>query len=700
MRIKEFKIDGYKNLNISLIHNSDIMAVIGNNGSGKSNFIEAVSIIFGSLYTEKIKVDFDYSVKYIDSNKNTVEIKKEKSKRVFHVNGESQISIKEYLPKRIIAIYSGEATRLWDKCFFPIYDDFIKNINKSQTISLAFTTGFIPQLFYLNRNYWHISLLCLILSESENNKEFVKNILKIDTIEKIKFEFDAKNYENYADSAVMQLIRLIDKKQEYTLEEFKNIINEHRYIIDEIYKYLYAAFSPKNTKIIKDIEIKFNEHLVIDDLSEGEKKMLLIRAALEFAGQEDCFFLLDEPDAHIHVTNKERIIDAFEPYKANRQIIFCTHSPTLTNCINDDSLHMLENGNIILKQKQEKLGALLGNSWSKHELGAFLSSKKKFILLVEGKHDKLHINNAFYKLKDEYLDLDFDIFSIGGEDKIRPLMTGLYEAQVYGDKTYIAIYDNDKAGIKGYEGFDKDEKKTGYKKLHKDKHEHDNFFAFLLPKPDGFEQACTIETMFEALKYEEAYKDAVDMAMGHFTNKSIDRINEDILLNSKNILANKSKDFTKEDFVNFKKIFDLIRTIKNRGSQPDIVQQNTNDVQLTISSEEPKANFYYIDARGVKAKGYLSDSKMIVCKDSETILTTVPSCTKPIINMRKKLIDNNILKLEGDKYLFTQNYEFNSVSTAACVILGRNSNGWEMWKNAEGKTLDENKNLGYTGRRR
>lgn len=694
MKIKEFKIDGYKNLSLSLSHSSDIMAIIGNNGSGKSNFIEAVSLIFGNLYSEKISVDFDYFIKYLDSNNNIIEIKKEKSKRVFHVNNQSQISIKDYLPKRLIAIYSGEATRLWDKCFQAIYDDFVRNINKSQSGSLAFSNGFVPQLFYINRYYWHIALLSLALSDSEENKEFVKNILRIDKIEKIKFEFDSKNYTNYSDSPVMHLIRLIDNKQEYTLDEFKNIINDNGYIIDDVYKYLYAAFTPANSKIIKDIEIKFNEHLIVEDLSEGEKKMLLIRAALEFAGQEDCLFLLDEPDAHIHVTNKERIIDAFEPYRTNRQIIFCTHSPTLSNCINDESLHMLENGNIISKEKQSKLNTLLGDSWSKHELGAFLSSKKKLIILVEGKHDKLHINNAFTELKAEYPDLDFDIFSIGGEGKIRPLMVGLYEAEVYGDKTYIAIYDNDRAGqgkTAFGEGFDKDNNNLGYKKLHKDKHEHNNFFAFLLPKPDNFEQDCTIETMFEASKYEEAYREAVETAIGHFANKSIDKINEDILLNSKNILASKSKNFTKDDFVNFRRIFDLIRIIKNRENQHRIAKLDVNNTQPIGSlPKEQKIDFYYVDARGIKAKGYLSNTKMIVCKDSEATLSTVPSCSTSIAKMRDKLIENNILKLENDKYLFTQNYEFNSVSTAACVILGRNSNGWKIWKNSEGEILKRN----------
>ena len=54
MKIKNLKIEGYKNLDLELIHNVDIIALIGNNGSGKSNLLEALSLIFRSLYKKPI----------------------------------------------------------------------------------------------------------------------------------------------------------------------------------------------------------------------------------------------------------------------------------------------------------------------------------------------------------------------------------------------------------------------------------------------------------------------------------------------------------------------------------------------------------------------------------------------------------------------------------------------------------------------
>ena len=186
------------------------------------------------------------------------------------------------------------------------------------------------------------------------------------------------------------------------------MIVDEGYIADDVYKLLYIAFTPKSSKIITDITIRFNQYLTIEDLSEGEKKLLLIRAAFEFAEQEDSIFILDEPDAHIHLNNKNQIIKAFEPYKGNRQIVITTHSPTVTKAIDDDCLFMVNEGKIISKNKQDIIDDLAGDFWNKHQQSTFLSSNKNIILLVEGKHDKIHIKNAFEKLKSNYKDLVHD----------------------------------------------------------------------------------------------------------------------------------------------------------------------------------------------------------------------------------------------------------------------------------------------------
>jgi Domain of unknown function (DUF4357) len=47
------------------------------------------------------------------------------------------------------------------------------------------------------------------------------------------------------------------------------------------------------------------------------------------------------------------------------------------------------------------------------------------------------------------------------------------------------------------------------------------------------------------------------------------------------------------------------------------------------------------------------------------------------------------LKAENNQYIFTQDYLFSSPSAASAVVLGRTSNGWKAWVNANGQTLHE-----------
>jgi len=126
--------------------------------------------------------------------------------------------------------------------------------------------------------------------------------------------------------------------------------------------------------VSEDIVIKYNnENLEIEDFSEGEKKMILIKAALEFAAQEDSLFILDEPDAHIHLSNKVQIRKVFEEYEQNRQVIITTHSPTLTDCLDNESIYMLDRGKLISAEKQKVLESISGEFWNRFQQNTFIS---------------------------------------------------------------------------------------------------------------------------------------------------------------------------------------------------------------------------------------------------------------------------------------------------------------------------------------
>jgi len=556
MKIKQLQITGYKNLNISITHQSDNIALIGNNGSGKSNVLEALSFIFKELYTgKKEKVLSAYSIEYILDNGQTVKIERSGRHTKCFVDdvdiGGIRVNI---LPRKIVAIYSGEEERLWKGCYKPLYDDFLKKLNNSRRR----TPLGMPKMLYINKLYWNISLLTMLISDIDENKKFTKSMLNIDSVDKIRFTFKETYYNKYKNNPTLNLVKSIDSKNEYTLDEIKQVLAN--YIPDDIYQYLYFAYRPKASKIVEDVEIEFNGGQTVESMSEGEKKLLLLKSALEFAGQEDTLFIFDEPDAHVHINNKHQIIEMIKPYKHNRQVVITTHSPTLTKAIKNDhdDLYMLDAGSVIPKEEQEVIEDLTGEYWNTFEQNIFLASNKKLVLLVEGKHDKIHITNAFDKLKDEYPQLDFDIYPLGSESNIYPFMIGLYESNMNNDVTYIGIYDDDGAGrstLKSKNKFEAEKDECGYQRLQA---KHRYFYAMKLVKPEGFTTDCTIENMYEPSKYQDAYKAALSKILPSFANKSIKKISEDINESAKNILTENSKNFNKEDFKNFRPLFKRI----------------------------------------------------------------------------------------------------------------------------------------------
>lgn len=705
MRITNLQIKNkeYKNLDIDLNNNtSGVMAFIGNNGSGKSNLLESLCIVFHYLYNKKEKdIPFNFSITYTNSGSTEkINITKNKTTVISTIEGRQVSDTYDQLPKQIVAIYSGEEDRLWKKWFKPVYDDYINNITSGKSTGIGVYNE-MPKMLYINKYYWHISLLCLLLHRKIDEADtFCSNILNIKEVHSVKLKFNKDNYKNYPDSSVKTFIQFIDKKEEYTLDDFYNLI-ELVYPLSDVYKFLYIAFTPDKKKMVEDITIKYNdENLEIADFSEGEKKMLLIKSALEFAGAEDSLFILDEPDAHIHMNNKIQIKKVFEKYSDNRQVVITTHSPTLTDALDENSLYMLNQGKLVPQQKQEILESVSGDFWNKFQQNAFISSRKPIVLLVEGKHDKEHIANAYDKLKNEFKDLDFDIFILNGESKIKPFIAGLYESDFQSDNIYIGVYDNDSEGIKSFgNGYNKIEGKLFKKLIESNNKVNESYFSMLLPKPDGITCDCTIETMYDSDKFLEALSEAYYAAKSHIKDKSIDDISKNIKEGAKNLLAEKSSTFNKEDFKNFRKLFSSIRDVlaysKNSGSsnfkseinplpsqEPRGKQTNVQDDVKNDETKSTQSDFIeiYTDKRNtdIHCEYYPNEDKFVLKKGSKLSIDTVSSFGRANYEKRKLEL-NKIATVEGNQYILSEDTAFSSSSGSINYATGGNMNGWDDW---------------------
>jgi len=116
---------------------------------------------------------------------------------------------------------------------------------------------------------------------------------------------------------------------------------------------------------------------------------------------------------------------------------------------------------------------------------------------------------------------------------------------------------------------------------------------------------------------------------------------------------------------------------------------NLNVFEMALASSQTNKELLYVDAKGVKATCYEDAKGFIVLKGSEAVLKETNSLSKYVSASRKDLVEKGVLALIDSKYIFTQDYAFNSPSNASDLILGGSTNGRTCWKNSKGIMLKE-----------
>ena len=75
--------------------------------------------------------------------------------------------------------------------------------------------------------------------------------------------------------------------------------------------------------------IKQGEIIKYDQLSMGEKQILLLMLMVGNTKQEPCIFFMDEPDLSMHIDWKEILVKELHELNPNMQIILSTHAPSV-----------------------------------------------------------------------------------------------------------------------------------------------------------------------------------------------------------------------------------------------------------------------------------------------------------------------------------------------------------------------------------
>lgn len=102
-----------------------------------------------------------------------------------------------------------------------------------------------------------------------------------------------------------------------------------------------------------------------------------------------------------------------------------------------------------------------------------------------------------------------------------------------------------------------------------------------------------------------------------------------------------------------------------------------------------KAPELVLEDRYANGRGKDTPEGFIVFKGSKARKDEVQSIPGFIKELRSNLLSRGVLKEIDGALVFQQDFRFNSPSTAASVLMGRNENGRTAWKTKTGQTLKE-----------
>ena len=206
----------------------------------------------------------------------------------------------------------------------------------------------------------------------------------------------------------------------------------------------------KDYKIITNLIIKCKNGIEIKDLSEGEKKLLLIYGAINLLSGNN-LYLFDEPDAHLHEGRKKEIFD-YMKLDERSHFIISSHSPTLTKMFDAHHVIMMDSDSrscsIHYGEVAKTISKLTNGEWSYIDQVLFFE-KDRPLILVEGPGDVSYIKKAISVLSQAHKEYDclksVDIIHCGGASNIQRTIDELKDNLPQGKKV-IAVYDRDEAG--------------------------------------------------------------------------------------------------------------------------------------------------------------------------------------------------------------------------------------------------------------
>lgn len=557
MKLLRLSVNGYKNLGTNTVFNfencSNYVALIGLNGSGKSNILEAISKIIHSYYYKQPIPNiagggFEFLFEYEKDGK-TIRLQ---NNQIFVNTILRQKSTKQYLPSQVIACYSGEELRLWEDIFSKPY---LQYFNKIKLNYLDQKLRFI----YINKYSWESALLTLLCHEQ--SIDYIKNLLGINDLQDIDISFvfyddydsrkEKYSISNTSELTIPQFTDRIKNEQELDANlkvsqissiDLGNLQNENHN--DEwcrkLFDFLFLATMPKNKKIIKRINIEFNNKDV-RKLSEGEKKLLLIKCISSILADNSSIVLYDEPDVSLHISRKKEIKNLIE--NKNHFTVLTTHSPKLIKELEEKNVFIVNNNNasveVIDTDTIRNIEHITHNEFSLVD-ATLMYSLNKDILLVEGTNDYNYILEAISKLSPQFDNFNFHIINCGGADNVPTVLEQSIVNLLKPNQKCVCLFDYDGQGRRNFQKIEDIVINCG----------NNNIIPMYHPKDDGTPHTGTNEQDNFLMEYYFPVISYKNIIINEFQNKNTFRQLSEYQ-QPKSIIQNKYKSFNSIYYSNF-----------------------------------------------------------------------------------------------------------------------------------------------------
>jgi predicted ATPase len=400
LRLERFTIGGvgsgadqhFKNLKdveIDFASEHWITVCIGWNGTGKSNILEALAIIFRELISTKPPaIPFTFSLTYrIGQGAHGRRIAIEQrfigeqprlditTSQLNETEGSTQtpqqVNIKAFrsdarnLPRYVFSYYSGEGTRLQD-VFRPYLERYDRDLRSGKD------PGF-KRLFYATPAHSQFVLLAFLIHQDPDVRKFLLEHLGIDPdvgIESVLFVLRQPPWNStatdgdsrfwYARGVVQAFLDRLQTAALAPVQVSASVPVSAWNKRNLGFKYLFlpniealrtlvgnqssAQFfrdleSTYVSQLIDEVRIrvrlsKSTESVTFRELSEGEQQLLTVLGLLRFTAEEESLFLLDEPDTHLNPrwsVDYLKYLKLFLPGGADEDqschVVMTTHNP-------------------------------------------------------------------------------------------------------------------------------------------------------------------------------------------------------------------------------------------------------------------------------------------------------------------------------------------------------------------------------------